>query len=195
MEASVRLIETEGVGAVSLRRVAREADVSSGAPYHHFADRASLLAAIAVRGHQLLAQRLAAVAADAAGPVDSLARFIEAYVVFGREHQGHMRVMFRPELFDPEQHPDALTAGDEAIALLTRTVVACQEAGHAPPGDPTPLVTMVWSVAVGIVTLWIDGPLDVKCTAAGTTVPALTAQISALVESLLLGYRPTPGSS
>src|SRR5215211_5683383 len=56
--ACVALIEAEGIGAVSLRRVAREAGVSPGAPYHHFADRSALLAAISVRGHQLLEQQL-----------------------------------------------------------------------------------------------------------------------------------------
>ena len=40
--ASLKLIEAEGIGAVSLRRVAREAGVSPGAPYHHFADRTQL---------------------------------------------------------------------------------------------------------------------------------------------------------
>jgi AcrR family transcriptional regulator len=47
--ACVALIENEGIGAVSLRRVAREAGVSPGAPYHHFADRSALLTAISVR--------------------------------------------------------------------------------------------------------------------------------------------------
>src|SRR5258708_27647862 len=56
--ASVALIEAEGIGAVSLRRVAREAGVSPGAPYHHFADRSALLAAIAARGSERLEQRL-----------------------------------------------------------------------------------------------------------------------------------------
>ena len=43
IRACVALIEAEGIGAVSLRRVAREAGVSPGAPYHHFADRSALL--------------------------------------------------------------------------------------------------------------------------------------------------------
>src|SRR5829696_3904641 len=43
VRACLDLIRAEGIGAVSLRRVAREAGVSPGAPYHHFADRAALL--------------------------------------------------------------------------------------------------------------------------------------------------------
>src|SRR5580765_8746547 len=56
--ASLTLIEAEGIGAVSLRRVAREAGVSPGAPYHHFADRSALLAAIALQGYEVLDGRL-----------------------------------------------------------------------------------------------------------------------------------------
>src|SRR6185437_9437420 len=63
--ASLALIAAEGIGAVSLRRVAREAGVSPGAPYHHFADRSALLAAITVRGSALLEQSLRAARQDA----------------------------------------------------------------------------------------------------------------------------------
>src|ERR1700733_7896727 len=65
LTASLQLIEAEGIGAVSLRRVAREAGVSPGAPYHHFPDRASLLAALSAQGFQLLAGELAAARAAA----------------------------------------------------------------------------------------------------------------------------------
>lgn len=60
LSASLQLVDAEGINAVSLRRVAREPGVSPGAPYHHFPDRASLLAALAVQGYQLLARELTA---------------------------------------------------------------------------------------------------------------------------------------
>src|ERR1051326_2342633 len=66
IRAFVALIEAEGIGAVSLRRVAREAGVSPGAPYHHFADRSALLMAISVQGYELLGQRLRGARAPAA---------------------------------------------------------------------------------------------------------------------------------
>jgi hypothetical protein len=52
-------------------------------------------------------------------------------------------------------------------------------------GDPTPLVGLVWALAVGIVTLWLDGPLEPRCVSLGTTPEILTAQIAALLESVL----------
>ena len=47
---SVDLIDRQGIDALNLRNLASLAGVSSGAPYHHFADRAELLAAIAQEG-------------------------------------------------------------------------------------------------------------------------------------------------
>src|SRR5262249_13694336 len=55
----------------------------------------------------------------------------------------------------------------------------------APPGDPSPLAGMVWALSVGIVTLWLDGPLEGRCVSLGTTPEELTSQITALLETLL----------
>ena len=43
LETAVKVIDTEGVSALSLQALARRAGVSSGAPYHHFESRAFLL--------------------------------------------------------------------------------------------------------------------------------------------------------
>jgi AcrR family transcriptional regulator len=44
LTASLELIQTQGLGALSMREVARRAGVSHQAPYHHFADKESGLA-------------------------------------------------------------------------------------------------------------------------------------------------------
>src|ERR1043166_1705436 len=105
--ASVDLIAREGIAAVNLRRVAREAGVSSGAPYHHFPDRAALLAAIVVQGSEILLERLRQARAGAPDATAALGAIVRAYVGFARSHPAHVHVMLRPELFDPAAHPDA----------------------------------------------------------------------------------------
>lgn len=189
ISACVEIIEADGIGAVSLRRVAREAGVTSAAPYHHFADRSALLAAIAVRGSELLEASLRDAAAQAPTAIAALGRLVEAYVGFARSHAGYVHVMLRPELFEPHKHPEAAHAGEGAIQLLTEVVQACQREGGAPAGDPTPLVGMIWALAVGIVTLWLDGPLEQRCVSLGTTPEELTSRISALIQSLLAAPR------
>ena len=165
--------------------MSRAAGVSPGAPYHHFADRSALLAAIAAQGHDLLEQRLRRARGQASSAAGALAAMIEAYVAFARDHPAHVHLMLRGELSQMDKHPETQSAGAGAIQLLTEVVQDCQREGSAPPGDPAPLVAMVWALSVGIVTLWLDGPLEGRCVSLGTTPQELTSQIAALLETLL----------
>jgi AcrR family transcriptional regulator len=74
---------------LALREVARRAGVSHSAPYRHFPDRESLLAALAAEGFAMLgeAQRAAA----AAGGLRAMG---EAYVRFALGHPQRFRLMF-----------------------------------------------------------------------------------------------------
>jgi AcrR family transcriptional regulator len=191
--ACVALIEAEGIGAVSLRRVAREAGVSPAAPYHHFPDRSALLAAISVRGCELLERQLRQARQEAPTAARALGALVETYVGFARDHPGYLQLMLRSELSQPHKHPEAQAAGEGAFQVLIEVVEDCQRDGTAPPGDPSPLVGMVWALAIGIVTLWLDGPLESRCETLGTTPEQLTAQITALLETTLTGEpRPSP---
>jgi AcrR family transcriptional regulator len=185
IKACVALIEAEGIGAVSLRRVARTAGVSPGAPYHHFADRSALLAAIAAQGHEILERQLRVAREQSPTAARALGALIEAYVTFARDHPAHIRLMLRGELAQLDRHPETQSAGEGAIQLLTEVVKDCQREGRAPAGDPGPLVAAVWALSVGIVTLWLDGPLQGRCVELGTTPEELTRQIAALLETLL----------
>ena len=63
LEESVRLIAEEGLGGLSFREMARRAGMSHQAPYHHFANREGILAAIALEGFTALDAALVAVRA------------------------------------------------------------------------------------------------------------------------------------
>src|SRR6476620_205201 len=90
----------------ALRQEAREAGVSPGAPYHHFADRSALLAAITVRGSALLEQSLREARQHAPTAAAALGALIEAYVRFAAENPAYIHLMLRPELSHPENHPE-----------------------------------------------------------------------------------------
>lgn len=47
LDATVQVIETDGIDALSMRELAKIAGVSSAAPFRHFANRSALLAAVA----------------------------------------------------------------------------------------------------------------------------------------------------
>lgn len=67
VEEAKKVLETDGLDALSLRGLARRLGVSHAAPSHHFADRAALLAELAADGFATLADRLEVVAAEGLG--------------------------------------------------------------------------------------------------------------------------------
>jgi AcrR family transcriptional regulator len=188
LTASLRLIEAEGIGAVSLRRVAREAGVSPGAPYHHFADRGALLAALSAQGFRLLAEDMAAARANAGSPVQALSAVIRAYVAFAQRHPAYFRLMFRPELSGWHKDPVVKAAVHDAERHLDETVADCARAGVLPAEQAEPLAVLAWSMAHGLASLWVDGLLDDPDDDPG----ALAARITALLESALHGSRDWP---
>lgn len=185
LETAVKVVEKEGVAALSLQALARRAGVSSGAPYHHFASREQLLAAIAAEGFELLIAEMQR-EADATGPsaraqLEGLGR---GYVRCALAHRGHFRVMFRPELRFQLNEEQGQVAG-EAYLLLQRAVERCQAEGLVPPGDPSRWILVAWSTVHGASVLWIDGSLH-----GGSLVndeEALITMASGTVVDLLCG--------
>jgi AcrR family transcriptional regulator len=160
LDASVALLEEVGVGALSLREVARKAEVSHNAPYHHFPDKGTLLAAIAEDGHAELAREMREARLAAATPRARLEASGLAYVRFALRRPSHFRVMCRPELASQERLPQITRLAASAFDLLVESIKECQASGDAPPGDPMPLVLACWTCVHGLATLWLDGSLS-----------------------------------
>ena len=179
--ASLKLIEAEGIGAVSLRRVAREAGVSPGAPYHHFADRAALLSALAAQGYIALAGDFAVVRAAADSPVRELTALIDTYVSFALRQPAYFRLMVRPELHEPDKNPETKAAMHAAERQLQDAVQDCVAAGVIPAERAETLELTVWSIGHGLASLLLDGLLDDP----SDDPSALTFQVTALLESFL----------
>lgn len=159
LDAALRVVEKEGVSAVTLQALARRAGVSSGAPYHHFESREQLLAAIAQEGLLMMVVEMKRQAETAEpGASAHLEALGRGYVRFALAHPGHFRVMFRPEL-RRYLAKDLAKALGEGLTMLEEAVVRCQEEGLAPAGDPRPYVLLAWSAVHGASSLWIDGGL------------------------------------
>lgn len=155
LTATLELIDAEGIGAVSLRRVARAAGVSPGAPYHHFPDRAALLTALSDEGFHRLADTLTEAHAAAPTPATALEAIINAYVDFARTNPAYFRLMFRPELTKSHKSEYGAEAGEAAFAILVGTVAEC-----VPPADRDVVAITMWSTVHGFASLWLDGQLD-----------------------------------
>src|SRR5579863_709063 len=96
-ESARAILEEEGLGALSLRSVARRAGVSHAAPYRHYASREALLADVASEGIANLRAELAQAAAAPAEKSERIVRIATVYLRFAVRHPGLMRLIFGPE--------------------------------------------------------------------------------------------------
>lgn len=157
-EASAVLRE-QGVGALSLRDLARRAGVSPTAPYHHFKTKADLVCALAADALGDLDTALAAAAAGHADPLERLRALGVAYVLFAVDHAERFRVAFRPEMGDPfaglAEAAGALPAETTAFRHLVRAVRDLTD----DPARQRALAVAAWSLVHGLAALLVDGPL------------------------------------
>ncbi len=150
LDSALVLVAEHGPAALSLREVARQADVSHAAPCHHFGDKAGLLTAIATEGWTLLAEALAATARR----TEDFAELGVAYVVFAIDHPGHFAVMRVPQLVRPAD-PDLIAARENAGRLLRKGAAA-----HGQPGDRVSVLA-AWSLVHGLAALLEEGNVSV----------------------------------
>jgi AcrR family transcriptional regulator len=148
-----------GVGAISLRAIARRAGVSHQAPGHVFRDRAGLFTAVAQAGYDALADELAA-GRDAAvgGPPARLTGVGVAYVRFALERGALFSVLTRPELSNLDDPALAESRG-RPFRVLHDAVEAATETGWGRGAEPRTLALLCWSTVHGLATLARDGIL------------------------------------
>jgi AcrR family transcriptional regulator len=160
IDAALSLVADGSVADLSLREVARRAGVTYAAPYHHFADKSALLAAVACQGFEQLVVELERAAARRTTLDSELLAMAEAYVAFAMTHPSHYRVMFLP---DVKQSPDA----DELHAVADRSFDMLQQRVARARADESEraqqvLATTVWAALHGLSLLAIDGILQNK---------------------------------
>lgn len=155
LDAAIDIITNDGVEHVSMREVARRAGISHQAPYHYFGDRAGIFAAISEEGFLGLSDALHR--ADSSS-TNAARDGLRAYLTFAMSHRGHFRVMFRNDICGISSHESTLLAADQAFNALLSVVNRVVD-GELNEGDTMVWATTLWSIAHGLATLVIDGPL------------------------------------
>lgn len=132
-----QMLEKQGLAALSLREVARRSGVSHNAPYRHFPDRESLLAALVRDGFEMLAEAIEKRPRREMG---------EAYVDFALAHPQRFRLMFGGLV--PLEHRDR-----RAYESLQKAFVDL--GAHAPYA-----AAAAWGLVHGLAHLLLDGHFE-----------------------------------
>jgi AcrR family transcriptional regulator len=125
MQAAEAEIERAGYENLSLRELAASVGVSRGAPYRHFADRRSLLAAIAAEGFDALTTIYRKVIATGKTPQARLAASGRAYFAFAAERPQLFRLMFTSDLLvSGARDPTLIKAANSCYEVFEDLVAA-----------------------------------------------------------------------
>jgi len=146
IETAIEMLGERGAEAFSMAEASRRLGVAASAPYRHFADRDALLAAVALRAADLLAEQLDRHAASGT-PAERLAAAARAYVHFADDQRPLFQALAgsglskdsRPEIAAAAQAigttflaPSAeLTGGSQPAAARLASAVVATAHGHA----------------------------------------------------------------
>lgn len=153
MQTARDLAEAEGWSAVTTRRLAELIEFSQPVLYTHFAGKDAIIAVVAERGFEQLAEELARARAEWSD--DPVGAVVSAYIGFADANPAVYDGMFSRGTGLRFATPDAPPALREAFAELRATV-----APYAGATDPAIFAEMLWSALHGLVTLTRDGLLS-----------------------------------
>ncbi|MER6360688.1 TetR/AcrR family transcriptional regulator [Kitasatospora sp. NPDC001527] len=199
--AGVELLAREGVHALTLREIARQAGVSHGAPRRHFASHAELLAAIAGHGFGELAEALglrdggardngtreggarergAREALAVHGPAearDRLERLARGYLAFAADRPGMFELMFRHDVLEGSG-TELRSTSLPLFEALTRLVAAVHPPTDGDAPSPTAVAAALWANLHGLAQLRAWGSLGLA-TGSDDLEPVLRATLDA----------------
>jgi AcrR family transcriptional regulator len=148
LDATAELLDLGGPEAVTVREVGARAGVTRGAPYRHFADKDSLLTAVAAESWERIGDRVHALRTDPAlSAPEKLRGALHALVDVGRDQPHLYQLLFWPrgnraegvsrvrrQLCGPEGDPEAAERAAEHFQDEFLTIVAAivgeEESGH-----------------------------------------------------------------
>ncbi len=144
--AAIALIdETADPASLTLRGVARRAGITAPSIYPHFADLASVTAAVLARSFEELRDAVQAAIDAHDDPAAALIAAGRAYAGFAWDHPARYRLMFDASGYAPE--------AVATFALVREAIRACAEAGLSASDDPHADTWLIWAALHGVATL------------------------------------------
>jgi AcrR family transcriptional regulator len=153
INAATEAVRSGGVATFSLRDAARQAGVTPGAVYKHFASKGELLAAVAIAGFEQLGQCVAAAQSTTSND-KRLAAVGLAYVAFAVDDPHLFALMFGPS--GPNAPRDSIVSPRGGVFdALRRSIAERQEILEEQVS--TADISLAWATAHGAARLVTDG--------------------------------------
>ena len=158
LDATRRIVFSEGVEAISARRIAKEVGCSAAAIYFHYKSIDDLLHNLRMEGHGVLARFLSEAGTGLAA-VERVRAMGRAYYRFGLENAHYYQLMFLSSISD---RPTREYIQREVYSLtLLRDAVkeGVDQGAFRKDLDPWVLANVAWSNIHGVTSLAVSGLL------------------------------------
>lgn len=151
------LIRSDGLEAVSLRRVATTLGVTAPALYAYVRDKRDLLRAVAEEEFTALIDRFATV--EAHDPLERTRGYCRAYIEHAVENPELFKVMFvfQPRVGLGEPVGDDLPSATQAFSLPADSLLEAIEAGRIREQDPLVATLTTWIAMHGAAEVLLMG--------------------------------------
>ncbi|MCO5973329.1 TetR/AcrR family transcriptional regulator [Actinoallomurus soli] len=147
-----RTLREQGIEALSLRDLARQAGVSHAAPRRHFADRQALLDALAETGFARLGEEMRVAIEGAGEDCEAQLRAVAgAYVRFATTDGALLDLMFGAKT--ATRSAGLRAASERLFTEFGDLVRRWQRGGALPPGEPERLRLLLIATLQGIASL------------------------------------------
>ncbi len=160
--AARRLLDEEGADAVTMRRVAQAAGITAMAIYRHFPDRAGLLNAIADRGFEQLAAKLAGM--HFSGNIeDRLTGMGNTYLDHALKNPRLFELMFLKPREGARQYPKDFKAGKSpTVNLMVDVLKEGMASGYFREDDPWEIAFEMGALSHGLIMLYLGERMNVS---------------------------------
>ena len=158
--AARRLLDKEGVEAVTMRRVAQAVGITPMAVYRHYPNRSGLLNALANEGFSELSALLGE--KRFSGTIEErLTKMVEVYLAHGLQNPRLFEVMFLKPREGARRYPADFKAGYSPTAnLLARVVREGMESGYFRRDDVWEIVFAMGALSHGLIMLYLGGRIN-----------------------------------
>jgi AcrR family transcriptional regulator len=146
--AALSMLEDDGIGGFTARRLAAAGSTSTAAVYELFGDKAGLVREVFFEGFRTLRARLDAVP-ETADPRGDLVAVIGAIRSFVQAHPTLAEVMFSRPFVDFDPGPDESEAGAAVREFIIGRVRRCVDAGLI-EGNETDVAHVLLALAQGL---------------------------------------------
>lgn len=152
LTAASRLLADEGAAALTVRRIAADAGVSTMNVYSRFGGKLGVVEQLFLQGFELLARAMSAVPTTD-DPEADLRSCGAAYHSFALEHPTLYSVMFDRVVPEYEPSAHAMEVGYRTLEHLATRIQRCIDAGVVRDGPALHFAALVWSTCHGVVSL------------------------------------------